>query len=81
MWPDILYGFQVAVGPENLLLCFIGVLAGTLVGVLPGIGPIGAFAILLPVSIKISPVGSIIMLAGCAGRCMAGQQPPYWYVS
>jgi putative tricarboxylic transport membrane protein len=72
MWSDILYGFHVAVGPENLLLCFIGVLAGTLVGVLPGIGPIGAFAILLPVSIKISPVGSIIMLAGIYYGSMYG---------
>ncbi len=36
MWSDILYGFQVATLPMNLLLCFLGVLLGTLVGVLPG---------------------------------------------
>ena len=48
----------------NLLYCFIGVLMGTLVGVLPGIGPTGAIAILLPATFRITPVEAIIMLAG-----------------
>jgi putative tricarboxylic transport membrane protein len=69
---DLLYGFQIALLPQNLLLCFIGVLLGTLVGVLPGIGPIGAMAILLPASLKITPVGSIIMLAGIYYGAMYG---------
>jgi len=72
MWIDILYGFKVATAPENLLFCFIGVLLGTLVGVLPGIGPAGAMALLLPVSFKITPVGSFIMLAGIYYGSMYG---------
>ena len=44
----LLHGFSVALTPENLFLCATGVIAGTLVGALPGIGPAGATAILLP---------------------------------
>jgi len=72
MWTDILHGFKVATTPENLLLCFIGVLLGTLVGVLPGIGPAGAMALLLPVSFQITPVGTFIMLAGIYYGSMYG---------
>jgi len=57
-------GFSVALAPENLFLCAIGVISGTLVGALPGIGPAGATAILLPATFKLGPVGSLIMLAG-----------------
>jgi putative tricarboxylic transport membrane protein len=57
-------GFYVALTPENLFLCAVGVIAGTLVGALPGIGPAGATAILLPATFKLGPVGSLIMLAG-----------------
>lgn len=72
MWTDILYGFQVATNPMNLLFCFLGVFLGTLMGVLPGIGPAGAMAILLPISLQITPVGSIIMLAGIYYGSMYG---------
>ena len=72
MWTDILYGFKVAATPENLLFCFLGVLLGTLVGVLPGIGPAGAMALLLPVSLKITPVGTFIMLSGIYYGSMYG---------
>lgn len=72
MGSDILYGFKVATTPENLLFCFVGVLLGTLVGVLPGIGPAGAMALLLPISLKITPVGSFIMLAGIYYGSMYG---------
>jgi len=57
-------GFVVSITPMNVFLCFLGTLVGTLVGILPGIGPMGAMAILIPVTFKLSPVGSIIMLAG-----------------
>ena len=60
----ILFGFQVALEPMNLLYCFIGVLTGTLIGVLPGIGPVGAMSLLLPATFRITPVGAIIMLGG-----------------
>jgi putative tricarboxylic transport membrane protein len=72
MWSDVLYGFQVATLPINLLLCFLGVLLGTLVGVLPGIGPAGAMALLLPISLKITPLGTFIMLAGIYYGSMYG---------
>ena len=60
----ILLGLQVSLEPINLFYCFIGVFVGTLIGVLPGIGPVGTISILLPITIKISPVSAIIMLAG-----------------
>jgi putative tricarboxylic transport membrane protein len=72
MGAEILYGFKVATTPENLLLCFLGVLLGTLVGVLPGIGPAGAMALLLPISLKITPVGTFIMLSGIYYGSMYG---------
>ena len=61
---SIIYGFGVALTPANLFLCFMGAIAGTLVGVLPGLGPVGAMSILLPVTFAISPTGALIMLAG-----------------
>jgi putative tricarboxylic transport membrane protein len=61
---SVMYGFQVAVEPHNLFACFIGVLLGTLVGVLPGLGPVATISLLLPITLKMSPVSAIIMLAG-----------------
>jgi putative tricarboxylic transport membrane protein len=57
-------GWHVASNVNNLIYCFVGVFMGTLIGVLPGIGPPGAIALLLPVSFGMSPVSAIIMLAG-----------------
>ena len=67
-----MYGFSIALQPENLLFCLIGSILGTLVGVLPGIGPVGAIAILLPITFKISTTGAIIMLAGLYYGAMYG---------
>jgi putative tricarboxylic transport membrane protein len=61
---DILYGFSVALTCGNLFYCFLGVLMGTLVGVLPGLGPVAAMSILFTVTLKIPPVSGMIMLAG-----------------
>jgi len=69
---NILLGFQVVIDPTNLLFCFIGVVVGTLVGVLPGIGPVGAMALLLPATFKATPTSSIIMLAGIYYGAMYG---------
>ena len=57
-------GFSVAVTPLNLLYCFVGVLLGTLIGVLPGIGPVATIAMLLPATYALPPVAALIMLAG-----------------
>ena len=69
---NIILGFQVVLNPTNLLLCFIGVVVGTMVGVLPGIGPVGAMALLLPATFKATPTSSIIMLAGIYYGAMYG---------
>jgi putative tricarboxylic transport membrane protein len=69
---DLFYGFGVAFQLPNLLACFFGVFIGTLVGVLPGIGPVGAMSLLLPITFGISPVTGIIMLAGIYYGAMYG---------
>jgi len=61
---DLWYGFGVALQPHNLMWCFIGVLVGNMVGVLPGMGPLATISILLPLTFGIKPVGAILMLAG-----------------
>ena len=68
----IFYGFSVGLQPENLLFCFVGVFLGTLVGVLPGIGPVGASSILLPATFRMSPISGTIMLAGIYYGAMYG---------
>ncbi|MGQ7793389.1 tripartite tricarboxylate transporter permease [Faunimonas sp. B44] len=57
-------GFETALNPVNVLYCFVGVLLGTLVGVLPGIGPTATIAMLLPITFNFEPVTALIMLAG-----------------
>jgi TctA family transporter len=61
---NLALGFSTALEPVNLLYCFIGVFLGTLIGVLPGIGPTATIAMLLPITYTLSPATSIIMLAG-----------------
>ncbi len=69
---NILHGFSVALQPINLFYCFIGVFWGTLIGVLPGIGPTAGIALLLPATFRLSPVSGIIMLAGIYYGTMYG---------
>jgi putative tricarboxylic transport membrane protein len=57
-------GFGVALTFQNLGLAFLGCLVGTLIGVLPGVGPIATIAMLLPITFGLDPVGALIMLAG-----------------
>ena len=57
-------GFGVALTPINLGLAFLGCLVGTLIGVLPGVGPIATIAMLLPITFGLDPTGALIMLAG-----------------
>jgi putative tricarboxylic transport membrane protein len=68
----VVNGFQVVFEPTNFFYCFAGVFLGTLIGVLPGIGPSGAICILLPLTFKISPVTSIILLSGIYYGAMYG---------
>jgi TctA family transporter len=64
VFANLSLGMGVALSPENVAFCFVGVLLGTLVGVLPGIGPVTTVAILLPITFVLSPVPALIMLAG-----------------
>ena len=57
-------GFHVALSPTSLLFCLLGALIGTLVGILPGIGAVTAIAMLLPLTFKLTPIESLIMLSG-----------------
>jgi TctA family transporter len=57
-------GFGVAITPLNILYAFIGCVIGTMIGVLPGIGPVATIAMLLPVTFALPPVSALIMLAG-----------------
>ena len=57
-------GFSTALSLQNLGLCFLGALIGTVIGVLPGVGPIATIAMLLPLTFKLDPTGALIMLAG-----------------
>lgn len=57
-------GFYISLSPANLLACTLGVLIGTFVGVLPGIGPVGTMALLLPFSVTMDVTASLIMFAG-----------------
>ncbi len=61
---NLIFGFGVAVTPQNLLFCLIGALLGTLVGVLPGLGPVATIAMLLPITFTLPPIAALIMLAG-----------------
>lgn len=69
---NLLIGLQGAVSPFNLLYCFIGCLLGTVVGVLPGLGPTATMAMLLPLTAFLDPTGAIIMLAGIFYGAMYG---------
>jgi putative tricarboxylic transport membrane protein len=68
----LVYGFSVALTPTNLFACFVGVLVGTIVGMLPGIGPVGAMALLLPSTFALQPATALIMLAGIYYGAMYG---------
>ncbi|HEX5767539.1 MAG TPA: tripartite tricarboxylate transporter permease, partial [Burkholderiales bacterium] len=65
-------GFGVALQPVNLLWGLIGVTCGTLVGVLPGVGPALTVAMLLPLTVKLDPTGALIMFAGIYYGAMFG---------
>jgi putative tricarboxylic transport membrane protein len=65
-------GFSVALDPVNLLYVFLGVLIGTVIGVLPGLGPTATIALLLPITYEIQPTTAVIMLAGIYYGSMYG---------
>ena len=65
LFSNIALGLATAATPDNIFFCFVGVLLGTLIGVLPGIGPLATIAMLLPATYKMTdPTTALIMLAG-----------------
>ena len=66
IWNQLLQGFATAGTPVNLLWAFVGCALGTAVGVLPGIGPATAVAMLLPITAKVEPTASMIFGEGRA---------------
>ncbi len=60
----MMHGFAVALEPLNLFWCFVGVLLGTVIGIMPGLGPPATIAMLLPLTFQMNPTSAIIMLAG-----------------
>lgn len=61
---NLLLGFSVALAPLNIFWCLVGVILGTVVGVLPGLGPAATIAMLLPLTLKMDHTTAIIALAG-----------------
>ena len=61
---NLVLGFAQAATPINLFYCLLGVFVGTVIGVLPGLGPVATIAMLLPATFALPPVSSLIMLAG-----------------
>ena len=64
LFDNLALGFGVAFTLQNLMYAFVGCLLGTLIGVLPGIGPLATIAMLLPATYALPPVAALIMLAG-----------------
>ena len=64
VFSNLAVGFAVALTLQNIAYCFIGVLLGTVIGVLPGIGPVTTVAMLLPISFTLVPESALILLAG-----------------
>ena len=67
-------GFAVAGSPTNLMICLIGAFLGTIIGMLPGLGPINGVAILLPIAyaMKLPPESALILLAAVYSGCEFG---------
>lgn len=64
LFANLAVGFGAAFDPANMMYCFLGVLLGTIIGVLPGVGPTATISMLLPVTYYLGPEASLIMLAG-----------------
>lgn len=68
----LLYGLGIALSYQNLLAAFLGALAGTAIGVLPGLGPTAGIALILPISYAFGPETGIIMMASMLYGAMYG---------
>ena len=71
-WHNLTLGFGVAATPFHLLLSLVGVFLGTVIGVLPGIGPMTGVALLIPLTFSLNPTSAIILMAGIYYGAMYG---------
>jgi len=79
LFHNLIFGFGVALSLQNLLYCLIGVTVGTLIGVLPGIGPLGTIAILMPITYGIDrSVRSSCWRGFTTAPSTAARPPPSW---
>ncbi|MEO8442057.1 MAG: tripartite tricarboxylate transporter permease, partial [Betaproteobacteria bacterium] len=65
-------GFAIALSPANLLFVTVGVIVGTLIGALPGIGPVSGLSILIPLAFGMNPISAMILMCGIYYGCMYG---------
>jgi len=72
MWQSLTHGFSIALQPLNLLYAFTGCVVGTITGILPGIGPLGAMAILLSFTLYMDAAGAMVFFAGIYYGAMYG---------
>ncbi|WP_366654824.1 tripartite tricarboxylate transporter permease [Fodinicurvata sp. EGI_FJ10296] len=61
---NLIFGFGIALQPINLMFVFVGVLSGTIIGMLPGLGPISAIALMIPITFGLDPSSGLILMAG-----------------
>jgi len=79
LFTNLSLGFSVAFTPINLMYAFVGCLLGTLIGVLPGIGPLATIAMLFAGHLRLPPVSALIMLAGIyTVRSTVDRRLPFW---
>ncbi|HCH23796.1 MAG TPA: tripartite tricarboxylate transporter TctA [Oceanospirillaceae bacterium] len=64
MWDGIFTGLETAIAPFNILMVVVGCFAGTFIGMLPGLGPISAVALMIPITYGLDPSSGIILMAG-----------------
>jgi putative tricarboxylic transport membrane protein len=69
---NLMSGFAIALSPTVLMYAFVGCVIGTLVGILPGVGPLAGISLLLPVSFGLNPTAGIVLLAGIYYGAMYG---------
>lgn len=72
IWPSLLSGFSTALQPAYLYYALLGTILGTIVGVLPGLGPLGAMAILLSFTLNLDATAAMILFAGIYYGAMYG---------
>ncbi|MHC2370240.1 TctA family transporter [Bradyrhizobium diazoefficiens] len=82
LFHNLAIGFATAAQPANLLYAFLGCLLGTLIGVLPGLGPLATIAMLLPITYALQPDAALIMLAAgsITARSMAARPRRSWSI-